>query len=84
MYNDDRFGKKNYKFNKELSETEKQKLSTYTAGTVRANQKLKELAEYLKTVNQPTILVAFGDHLPNLQEVYNSYGFLKMIPSELI
>ena len=24
MYNDDRFGKKNYKFNKELSETEKQ------------------------------------------------------------
>ncbi|MFH4180343.1 sulfatase-like hydrolase/transferase, partial [Acinetobacter baumannii] len=28
MYNDDRFGKQNYKFNKELSETEKQKLST--------------------------------------------------------
>lgn len=57
MYNDDRFGKQNYKFNKELSETEKQKLSTYTAGTVRANQKLKELAEYLKTVDRPTILV---------------------------
>ncbi|SSW87527.1 Phosphoglycerol transferase and related proteins, alkaline phosphatase superfamily [Klebsiella pneumoniae] len=80
MYNDDRFGKKNYKFNKELSETEKQKLSTYTAGTVRANQKLKELAEYLKTVNRPTILVAFGDHLPNLQEVYDSYGFFKDDP----
>lgn len=42
---------------------------------MRANQKLKELAEYLKTVNRPTILVAFGDHLPNLQEVYDSYGF---------
>lgn len=53
----------------------KTKLSTYTAGTVRANQKLKELAEYLKTVDRPTILVAFGDHLPNLQEVYDSYGF---------
>ena len=35
----------------------KTKLSTYTAGTVRANQKLKELAEYLKTVDRPTILV---------------------------
>ena len=42
---------------------------------MRANQKLKELAEYLKTVDRPTILVAFGDHLPNLQEVYDSYGF---------
>lgn len=80
MYNDDRFGKQNYKFNKELSETEKQKLSTYTAGTARANQKLKELAEYLKTVYRPTILIAFGDHLPNLQEVYDSYDFFKDDP----
>nr|WP_249135621.1 sulfatase-like hydrolase/transferase [Acinetobacter nosocomialis] len=80
MYNDDRFGKQNYKFNKELFETEKQKLSTYTAGTARANQKLKEFAEYLKTVDRPTILIAFGDHLPNLQEVYESYGFFKDDP----
>lgn len=80
MYNDERFGLQNYKFNKKLSETEKQKLSTYTAGTERANQKLQELTEYLKTLDRPTILVAFGDHLPNLQEVYESYGFFKDDP----
>lgn len=77
MYNDDRFGKQNFKFNTELSDLDKQKLSTYTAGTVRANQKLQELAEYLKTIQKPTILVAFGDHLPNLQGVYEAYNFFK-------
>ncbi|HCJ7895635.1 TPA: LTA synthase family protein, partial [Acinetobacter baumannii] len=77
MYNDDRFGRQNYKFSRELTETQKQKLSTYTAGIARADQKLQELAEYLKTVERPTILVAFGDHLPNLQEVYDRYGFFK-------
>lgn len=80
MYNDDRFGRQNYKFSRELTETQKQKLSTYTAGIARADQKLQELAEYLKTVERPTILVAFGDHLPNLQEVYDSYGFFKDDP----
>lgn len=80
MYNDDRFGKQNFKLNKNLSDLDQQKLSTYTAGTVRANQKLKELAEYLKTIQQPTILVVFGDHLPNLQRVYEVYNFFKDDP----
>lgn len=80
MYNDDRFGKQNFKFDKNLSDLDQQKLSTYIAGTVRANQKLQELAEYLKTIQQPTILVVFGDHLPNLQGVYEDYNFFKDDP----
>jgi len=80
MYNDDRFGKQNFKLDKNLSDLDQQKLSTYIAGTVRANQKLQELAEYLKTIQQPTILVVFGDHLPNLQGVYEDYNFFKDDP----
>lgn len=80
MYNDDRFGKQNFKLNNKLSDLDQQKLSTYTAGTVRANEKLQELAEYLKTIQKPTILVVFGDHLPNLQGVYDDYDFFKDDP----
>ncbi|MFI8126608.1 LTA synthase family protein [Acinetobacter sp. ABJ-A23_2] len=79
-YSDKRYGKQNFKFNKELSDIDRLKLSTYTAGTARANQKLQELAEYLKTIQQPTILVVFGDHLPNLQGVYDAYDFFKDDP----
>ncbi|ENR2982523.1 TPA: LTA synthase family protein [Acinetobacter nosocomialis] len=80
MYNDERYGKQDFKFSQTLSETDRRKLSTYTAGTIRANQKLLELKQFLKTLNQPTILLVFGDHLPNLQGVYDTYNFFKDDP----
>lgn len=39
-----------------------------------------ELTQYLKTLKQPTVLVVFGDHLPNLQGVYDAYHFFKDDP----
>ncbi len=80
MYNDDRYGKQQFKFSKTLSELNQRKLSTYTAGVARADQKLSELTAYLKTLKQPTILLVFGDHLPNLQGVYDEYDYFKNDP----
>lgn len=80
MYNDERYGKQDFKFSQNLSEIDRRKLSTYTAGTIRANQKLLELKQFLKTVDRPTILLVFGDHLPNLQGVYDNYNFFKDDP----
>lgn len=80
MYDDERYGKQDFKFSQALSEIDRRKLSTYTAGTIRANQKLLELQQFLKTLNQPTILLVFGDHLPNLQGVYDNYNFFKDDP----
>ena len=48
MYNDERYGKQDFKFSQNLSEIDRRKLSTYTAGTIRANQKLLELKQFLK------------------------------------
>jgi phosphoglycerol transferase MdoB-like AlkP superfamily enzyme len=79
MYNDDRYGKQ-FKFSKTLSELNQRKLSTYTAGVARADQKLSELTAYLKTLKQPTIVLVFGDHLPNLQGVYDEYDYFKNDP----
>ncbi|MCU4306294.1 LTA synthase family protein [Acinetobacter ursingii] len=80
MYNDDRYGKQQFKFSKTLSELNQRKLSTYTAGVARADQKLSELTAYLKTLKQPTIVLVFGDHLPNLQGVYDEYDYFKNDP----
>lgn len=80
MYNDERYGKQDFKFSQTLSEIDRRKLSTYTAGTIRANQKLLELKQFLKKVDRPTILLVFGDHLPNLQGVYDNYNFFKDDP----
>ena len=80
MYNDDRYGKQQFKLSKTLSPLNQRKLNTYTAGVARADQKLSELTAYLKTLKQPTIVLVFGDHLPNLQGVYDEYDYFKNDP----
>ena len=80
MYGDDRYGKQNFKFKADLSETSKQKLSTYTAGVARSDQKLQALAQFIQQLKRPTILLVFGDHLPNLQGVYDEYHYFDQDP----
>ena len=43
----------------------------------RADDKFKTLIEHVKQLDRPTIVIFFGDHLPNLQSVYDEYGFFK-------
>ena len=76
MYSDDRFGKDHFKITKEgISDSTKQALNTYLTGMQRADEKFKGLIEDVKQLDRPTIIVFFGDHLPNLQQVYDEYGF---------
>ncbi|OTG85191.1 LTA synthase family protein [Acinetobacter sp. ANC 4648] len=76
MYSDDRFGKDNYKITKAgISDASKRQLNTYLTGMKRADDKLKGLIEDVKQLDRPTIIIFFGDHLPNLQAVYDEYGF---------
>jgi len=78
MYGDDRFGKDHFKINKKgISESSKRALNTYLTGMQRADEKFKTLIENVKQLDRPTIVIFFGDHLPNLQNVYDEYGFFK-------
>lgn len=55
-----------------LTETENLELKNYTQGIVDANKMYKKIMEYLKTQQEPTILIMFGDHLPLLGDTYCS------------
>ncbi|MFT4019909.1 MAG: LTA synthase family protein [Acinetobacter sp.] len=80
MYGDDRYGKQSFNLKNNLSDTAKQKLSTYSAGVARSDQKIAELAKFIQTLDKPTILIVFGDHLPNLQNVYDEYHYFDQDP----
>jgi phosphoglycerol transferase MdoB-like AlkP superfamily enzyme len=74
MYNDDRFGKDKYIINKTgVSPASQRQLNTYLLGMQRADTKLKQLIEMTKQLDRPTMIVFFGDHLPNLQKVYDDF-----------
>lgn len=55
-----------------LTETEKSELKNYTQGVVDANKMYSKIVDYLKTKEEPTILIMFGDHLPLLGDSYCS------------
>lgn len=46
-------------------------LLSYAQGTYDADRSLKKLYDFIQTIDEPTILVFFGDHLPYLQD-YNT------------
>lgn len=76
MYNDDRFGKDGFNITKAgVSDATKRQLNTYLMGMQRADDKLKQLITVAEQLDRPTMIVFFGDHLPNLQNVYDEYGF---------
>lgn len=51
-----------------MSAEERNTLSNYFAGVADADRELLRLAEYLEALQEPAIIVCFGDHLPSLDE----------------
>lgn len=61
------------KTNVELSAEAQEYLSVYSYGIECSSNMLFELTEYLNALDEPYVLVFFGDHLPNLGPDYLSY-----------
>ncbi len=57
----------------ELSDRAREYLSVYCEGVRDTADAVYELAQYLDGVDEPTLLVFFGDHLPNLGEDFLTY-----------
>lgn len=75
-YNDDRYGKDHFNIEQQgLSDTSKRQLNTYLTGLQRADQHVEKLLQDLKQLERPTIVIFFGDHLPNLGQVYDDLHF---------
>lgn len=75
-YNDDRYGEDNFKITKkDVTDLSKRQLNTYLSGMQRADQHFKTLIDTAKKIERPTIVIFFGDHLPNLGTVFDDYGF---------
>ncbi len=58
-------------------------LKNYTQGIHDADQNLKRLIEYFKTVEEPTVIVFFGDHYPSLTSELSLYKELGYIDDTL-
>ncbi|MBO2527583.1 MAG: hypothetical protein CW335_05330 [Clostridiales bacterium] len=57
----------------DLSEEAVENLSVYFTGVRHTSDMIFDLAEYLDALDEPTILIFFGDHRPNLGADYLSY-----------
>ena len=59
---------------KAVSDSAMEQLSVYFEGVRDSSAMLLELTEFLDTVNEPTMLVFFGDHRPNLGSTCEELG----------
>lgn len=61
----------------QLDENTKQELRNYVQGIYDSDQMYMKLVDYLKNINEPTILVMFGDHLPSISgfDLYKNSDF---------
>ena len=58
---------------KAISQEAKDFFSVYMEGVKDADQMLEDLKEYFESIDEPVVLVFYGDHLPNLGDNYLSY-----------
>lgn len=73
-YNHRRYGDDTIKISGgNLSEESKDILETYTQGVKESDDALKYLMDYFDAIDEPTIILMFGDHLPMLGNDYSVY-----------
>lgn len=57
-------------------------LETYARGANDADRMLQQLVEHYNSIDEPTIIVYFGDHLPSLGDEYKAFKESKYITGE--
>ncbi|HAS74424.1 MAG TPA: hypothetical protein DCS67_09795 [Clostridiales bacterium UBA8960] len=65
-----------------LTDSSRYLLANYTQGLHLSDRALGKLVDYLRTSDEPTILLFFGDHLPMLGEDYQIYREVGYIGNE--
>lgn len=80
MQNHTPYGAGNYssydieiEFLEKVSQSEKDAYLAYTQGVHDADIAFRKLVDYFDNVDEPTIIVMFGDHLPGINSLKNIY-----------
>ncbi len=74
-----KFPKNTIEVTGDMSPESKGMLETLSQGLIDADKMLKNLVEYYSKLEEPTIVVFFGDHLPYLGDDYQTYKDTKYI-----
>ncbi|WP_246752986.1 LTA synthase family protein [Sinorhizobium sp. BG8] len=78
-YEANRYAKNTIGIDGNLPFADRQVLSTYAQGVKEADDSLKMLMDWASQRDRETIIVIFGDHLPPLNTVYTSTGYMNDI-----
>ncbi len=84
----DKYSEYNHPFSSELSEAAAAALASVTEGIANSSAALGKLMDYFQQVDEPVILVFFGDHKPGLrvdgstQTVYSELGMASALASD--
>jgi len=71
-YTKDKYKKYDIKITKSnLSKENNEELLSYAQGVYDTDKELKRLYDYIKTYDEPTMIVFYGDHLPYLESSEN-------------
>ncbi|GIP37687.1 sulfatase [Paenibacillus sp. J31TS4] len=74
-----KFEKNSFKAEGPITASSRGQLETYAEGAAAADRMLRQLVDYYSALDEPTIVVFFGDHLPFLGDdyaVYRDAGYL--------
>lgn len=65
-----------------LTEEEIGGLTAYVQGVYDSDKSLKKLTSYLSNIDEPTIVILFGDHLPIINNSYEIYEKNNIVKSD--
>ncbi|WP_438445335.1 LTA synthase family protein [Gorillibacterium sp. sgz5001074] len=78
-YDDNRYGPPTIQVQGDMTDSAREALATYAEGIRDADRSLELLMEGFEELDEPTVVVFYGDHLPMLGYDYDTYvqtGFL--------
>lgn len=84
LYNDNRYGDKTMNVVDEYSDENNQILNNLATGYKRSDDMLKQLFEELEALDEPTLVVFFGDHLPSMTSTYEEVGYIASMASKTL
>ena len=84
LYNDNRYGENQLKVVDKYSEGANNILNNLATGYNHSDQELARLFEELETLDEPTLVVFYGDHLPSMSEVYDETKYVNSMAAKSV
>lgn len=81
-YLDNRYGEEVLEVTNQYSNEANQMINTYATGIKHSDELLNELLNEVTKLNEPTLVVFFGDHLPLLGSVYTELEYVNSMSEQ--